>query len=191
LLNIILDDVQRLDRLITDISEASRVDSEMSRSDRTQIDLTRLLAALAQIYVDQQQAHGVRIEFLVDPTQKLMVSGFETRLVQVFRNLIDNAVSFSPPEGVITVELKADGDMLVTTVSDEGTGIPPDRIEKIFDRFYTDRPQGEKFGKHSGLGLSICRQIIAAMGGKVWAENRKGPTGKTIGATFTVTLPRA
>jgi two-component system sensor histidine kinase ChvG len=121
------------------------------------------------------------------------VRGFETPLAQVIRNLIDNALTFSPPDGTITltprIERGAKGDIFVVTVDDEGPGIPPDNLETIFERFYTERPKGAQFGSHSGLGLAICRQIMGAHKGAIRAENRE-KDGKIIGARFIITLPR-
>lgn len=189
LLAIILDDVHRLNRLITDISEASRVDSDMSKSQMAPIDLIKTLATMAQIYKDNNK--HVRVELFLDPTEELKIMGLETRLAQVLRNLMDNAISFSPEGGLVSLNVVKKPSSIDIVISDEGPGIPPDRLEKIFDRFYTDRPAGEKFGKHSGLGLSISRQIIAAMGGNIHARNKHGERGKVTGAEFIVELPKA
>ena len=117
------------------------------------------------------------------PGKGYYVSGLEGQLGQVFRNLIDNAISFSKKENRIWIKLSQVKDMVQVTVEDEGQGIPEDKLEDIFDRFYTERPKSEAFGKHSGLGLSICKQIIEAHGGAIIAENRKEG-----GARFTVQL---
>jgi two-component system sensor histidine kinase ChvG len=109
--------------------------------------------------------------------------------VQVWRNLISNAVSFSPPGGSIRIGAVRDGDKVRVTVADEGPGIPPAKLAAIFDRFYSERPAGEKFGTHSGLGLSISKQIVEAHGGRIVAENRTGDGGRILGAVFIVTLP--
>ena len=122
--------------------------------------------------------------------QGLTVNGIEDRLGQVLRNLIANAASFSPAAGTIRLTARAAGDAVEVVVEDEGPGIPPDNLEKIFDRFYSERPEGEKFGTHSGLGLSISRQIVNAHGGTIWAENRKHPDGTVAGARFVIRLPR-
>jgi two-component system sensor histidine kinase ChvG len=119
----------------------------------------------------------------------LIVPGIETRLSQVFRNIIGNAVSFSPPLGEIRLTARRDGRSVLVSVEDEGPGIPDEKLTAIFDRFYTERPLGEKFGTHSGLGLSISQQIVEAHRGMIWAENRKGPKGEIIGARFSVRLP--
>src|SRR5207237_9959584 len=120
-----------------------------------------------------------------------LVPATETRLSQVFRNVIGNAVSFSPPLGEIRLTAQHDGRAVLVTVADEGPGIPDEKLTAIFDRFYTERPLGEKFGTHSGLGLSISKQIVEAHRGMIWAENRKDAQGITIGARFSVRLPAA
>jgi two-component system sensor histidine kinase ChvG len=125
----------------------------------------------------------------------VLISGRETPFGQVFRNLIDNARSFSPPAGVVRVRLtrepadRAGRSAAVVRVEDDGPGIPVENLETIFERFYTARPRGQAFGGNSGLGLSIARQIIEAHGGHIKAENRLGPDGAVLGAHFTVTLP--
>ena len=124
------------------------------------------------------------------PNQALVVAGIEGRLGQVFRNLISNAVSFSPPGGTIRLSARRERGEVVVTVADQGPGIPPDKLEAIFSRFYSERPRGEKFGTHSGLGLSISRQIIEAHGGTIRAENQSDPDGRVTGARFTVRLPQ-
>jgi two-component system sensor histidine kinase ChvG len=121
----------------------------------------------------------------------LRVLGIESRLVQIFRNLIANALSFSPPGGTIRIAALRRGDRVVVTIEDEGQGLPEGKLEAIFERFYTERPVGEKFGTHSGLGLSISKQIAEAHRGNVWAENRRDVDGTVIGARFIVSLPLA
>ena len=120
-----------------------------------------------------------------DPFNTLYVNGLEDRLVQVFRNLIGNAISFSPPGGVIAIKARREGGYVIVELEDEGPGIPASKLAAIFDRFYTERPAGEKFGTHSGLGLSISKQIIDAHNGKISAANREDRTG----ARFTVKIP--
>jgi two-component system sensor histidine kinase ChvG len=119
------------------------------------------------------------------------VQGREVPLGQVFRNLIDNARSFSPPGGEVVVTLARGRDQVVATVSDSGPGIPPENLETVFQRFYTSRPKGAAFGGNSGLGLSIARQIVEAHGGTLRAGNRLGPDGEVIGALFAMVLPEA
>ena len=192
LLAIILDDVNRLDRLISDISEASRVDSELSREETTSVDIGRMLETIGDIYTSTSRlGSGDLICEVNGDGASLMVNGHENRLVQVIRNLIDNAVTFSPPDGRITIRAGASGQHITISGDDEGIGIPEGKLDAIFDRFYSERPAGEKFGTHSGLGLSICRQIVAAHDGWISAENRKTPGGEVLGARFILVLPKA
>lgn len=189
LMAIILDDVQRLDRLISDISDASRVDAELSRADKAPVDIGRLLQTLAEVHEATAKAGAPRIVVGLPKGQTLMAPAIESRLVQVLRNLITNAISFSPPGGIITVGARRDGRRMLIYVSDQGPGIPADKLDAIFNRFYTERPVGEKFGTHSGLGLSISRQIIEAHGGRIFAENLTDAAGSSTGARFTIILP--
>jgi two-component system sensor histidine kinase ChvG len=188
LLAIVMEDVKRLDRLISDISDASRLDAELSRIEPEPVDVGHVLGTLAEVYDVTQAEEGPRIR-LVLPEEPLVVSGVEGRLVQVFRNLIANAVSFSPPDGTIRLSARQDEDAVVVTVEDDGPGIPEGKLEAIFNRFYTERPSGEKFGTHSGLGLSISKQIVDAHQGVIRAENRRDADGRVIGARFVVRLP--
>jgi two-component system sensor histidine kinase ChvG len=187
-------DVQRLDRLITDISNASRLDAELSRESPRPVDLGRLLGEVVSLYNETARPGepGVR---LVSPKggEALRVNGREGPIAQVFRNLIDNARSFSPPGSEVTVLLeRSPADRrAVVRVEDNGPGIPSENLETVFQRFYTSRPKGAAFGGNSGLGLSIARQIIEAHSGRVWAENRTGPDGSVVGARFVVSLPEA
>ncbi|WP_028793498.1 sensor histidine kinase [Thalassobaculum salexigens] len=192
LLAVVVDDVERLNRLITDISSASRIAAEISREEEERVDVGGLLGALAEVYKAAQEDHGgppVRAE-LTDP-EKLFVNGHEGRLVQVLRNLIENAVSFSPSEGSVRLRAYRENGEVVIVVEDDGPGLPEGKLDAVFDRFYSERPEGEKFGTHSGLGLSISRQIIEAHEGTVRAENRKSPDGRTLGARFLIRLPAA
>ncbi len=189
LMAIILDDVQRLDRLISDISDASRVDAELSRADKAPVDIGRLLQTLAEVHEATAKAGAPRMVVGLPKGQSLIAPAIESRLVQVLRNLITNAVSFSPPGGIITLGARRDGRRMLIYVSDQGPGIPADKLHAIFNRFYTERPAGEKFGTHSGLGLSISRQIIEAHGGRIFAENLVDTSGASTGARFTIILP--
>ena len=190
LMAIILDDVERLDRLITDISDASRLDAELGRLEVEPIDIGAMLEALADLHQSTRTEGAPHLLLeLTDRGRALIVPGIETRLSQVFRNLIANAVSFSPPSGEIRVTARHDGRAVLITIEDEGPGIPDDKLTAIFDRFYTERPAGEKFGTHSGLGLSISKQIIEAHRGMIWAENRKDASGAGTGARFCIRLP--
>lgn len=190
LLAIIADDVGRLDRLISDIADASRVDAELSRTPTEPVDVAGILRVLAEIHAATRDEDGPVI--VVDaPEGKLEVAAVESRIVQVLRNLIANAVSFSPSQGVIRISAVEDGAMVEAAVEDSGPGVPEGRLEHIFERFYSERPRGERFGTHSGLGLSISRQIVQALRGRITAENRHDSTGRVIGARFVVRLPKA
>lgn len=192
LLAIIQNDVQRLDRLISDISDASRLDAELSREEAEPVDLIDLLGALVEIEAaagEDDSAPRLRLEVTPGLDSGAVVHGVEVRLGQVFRNLVANAKSFSPPGGRIDLRAARSGDRYVITVEDEGPGIPPGKEDSIFERFYSERPEAEAFGEHSGLGLSISRQIIVAHSGTIVAENRIAPDGSVIGARFIVTLP--
>jgi two-component system sensor histidine kinase ChvG len=192
LLEIVRGDVKRIDRLITDISSASRLDAELSRETPEPVALSRLLATIVEAYRTTDTAHGVRFVLRDDLPDGAIVEGRGERLGQVFRNLVDNAVSFSPENGRVTIAagLQAGprGPLARVTVEDEGPGIPEGNLESIFERFYTERP-GENFGRNSGLGLSIARQITANAGGRIFAENRTGPGEH--GARLVVELPLA
>lgn len=190
LMAVILDDVKRLDRLISDISDASRLDSELSRADMETVDVGVMLSTLVGIYIAVSKEDGPRFKVTVPSGDRLLVKGLETRLGQVVRNLVTNAISFSPAGGQIAVSGGRQGNYVVFTVEDEGPGIPENKLADIFNRFYTERPKGERFGTHSGLGLSISKQIVDAHGGTIMAENRKDADGKVLGARFTVRLPR-
>jgi two-component system sensor histidine kinase ChvG len=189
LMTIILDDVQRLNRLITDISDASRIDAEMSRADAEPVSMRELLTAIADIHQVTADGDAPRVEVNAREGDSLMVLGMEGRLGQVLRNLVTNAISFSPPSGTITLSGWREHGRVLVTVEDEGPGIPPDKLNSIFERFYSERPEGEKFGQHSGLGLSISRQIVEAHSGTLTADNMQGPDGHVRGACFTIDLP--
>ena len=195
LMAIILDDVQRLDRLISDISDASRLDAELSRADTGPVVLAPLLDALVEVQRTTFDTAAGPVFTLDLPTgadgeaASLTVPGIEGRLAQVFRNLLANAATFSPPGGTVHVAGHREGDTVIVSISDEGPGIPPNKLDAIFDRFYTERPKSEKFGTHSGLGLSISRQIVEAHGGRIYAENRTEAGGRIAGARFVVRLP--
>jgi two-component system, OmpR family, sensor histidine kinase ChvG len=194
LMAIIQHDVERLDRLISDISDASRLDAEMSRLERAPVRLDAMLAILVDIHEATDGADGTKpgprlVLERADPDAPLIVEGKEGRLVQVFQNLIGNALSFSPPDGVIRLRAFHQADAVIVTVEDDGPGIPEGKLDAIFDRFYTERPAGESFGTHSGLGLSISKQIVEAHGGSIAAENRRDASGATAGARFIVRLP--
>ena len=181
----------RLDRLISDVSGASRLDAELSRMAPERVEVVPILHALQELdAATRDEANDPHVE--VDaPASGLAVLAVEDRLVQVLRNLVTNAQSFSPPRGRITLRAREAGGMVEISVEDDGPGIPEGNIEHIFDRFYSERPKGEKFGQHSGLGLSISRQIVEALRGQISGENRRDARGKVVGARFVIRLPKA
>ncbi|MEQ1782108.1 MAG: ATP-binding protein [Hyphomonadaceae bacterium] len=192
--NVIARDVIRLDRLISDISNLSRLEAEIVREKLVRVDLQRLLEDIVSIYRDTVREGDATVTLAVADKGAHEIMGREGPLGQVIRNLVENARSFSPPGGEVTVTLASvsstRGPVVRLVVEDQGPGIPPDKLEKIFQRFYTDRPVGAKFGNNSGLGLSIVRQIAETHRGQVWAENRMAD-GKVLGARFVVELPPA
>lgn len=198
LTDLIQNDVGRLDRLITDISDASRLDAELARETSHHVNMRKLLETMEGIYANTRKDDGPIISFHVtEPeigTGRYNVIGIESRLGQVIRNLIANAQSFSQARSKIELNMKCKvhlgKEYIWITVDDEGPGIPVDNLETIFNRFYTERPDPEEFGKNSGLGLSISRQIVEAHEGNIWAENRvDDTTGAIIGARFVVIIP--
>jgi len=192
LMSIILDDVHRLDRLISDISDASRLDAELSRADMEAVDIGELLGTLVEVHEAStiiEGEEGCRFAVELPPGEGLVVPGLEGRLGQVLRNLLSNAITFSPPGGTIRLTAQRLSDQVRITVEDQGPGMPEGKLEAIFDRFYSERPKSEKFGTHSGLGLSISRQIVEAHGGSLRAENIPGPAGGVAGARFVILLP--
>jgi two-component system sensor histidine kinase ChvG len=192
LLRILQNDVQRLDRLVTDISNASRLDAELSRDQPKVIDLDRLAADIVATYQARTGPGDVRVRYQPPPPgAAAIVRGREGPLGQIFRNLIDNGRSFSPPGEEVLLALNRVRSNLLVTVSDNGPGIPPENLETVFQRFYTSRPKGQAFGGNSGLGLSIARQIAEAHGGSLVARNRVTDDGRTVGAMFLLTLPEA
>ncbi|KAA2213763.1 stimulus-sensing domain-containing protein [Teichococcus oryzae] len=188
LLAIIADDAVRMDRLIADIADSSRVDAELSRTASEPVDIGAILPALAELHNATRKPDGPEVVLEIPPGP-LVVRGVEGRLVQVFRNLLGNAISFSPPNGKVWLRARPTGGVMEFSVEDEGPGIPEAKLDGIFARFYSERPEGEQFGKHSGLGLSISRQIVEGLGGRIAAENRRDEGGKVIGARFVVRLP--
>jgi len=191
LLAVIQHDVRRLDRLISDISDASRLDAELQRQEVGPIDLAKLLNTLVTVANEVRRDDQVRVSLRFEGggPSDFMVAGHDSRLGQVIDNLIDNARSFSPPGGTVRVICRRLRSQIEVTVDDDGPGIRPDALEKIFERFYTDRPE-QGFGQNSGLGLSISKQIVEAHGGRVWAENRVSANGTDVlGARFLVRLP--
>jgi two-component system, OmpR family, sensor histidine kinase ChvG len=198
-MSIIQHDVRRLDRLISDISDASRLDAELARADAEPIDMAHLLQAVVSVANERQQKDDPPIRLTIEPHQQgrnaFLVIGHDSRLGQVFNNLIDNARSFSPPDGSVRVTLRRRKAQVEVAVEDDGPGIEPHALDRVFERFYTDRPE-QGFGQNSGLGLSISRQIIEAHRGKIRAENRLGPPDEAgeprrLGARFIIRLPAA
>jgi two-component system sensor histidine kinase ChvG len=196
LMEIIQHDVRRLDRLITDISDASRLDAELAREDAAIVDLKKFITDLVAVSREAtRNKKAVEIEFkaakLPQGVKGYFVTGHDLRIGQVITNLIENARSFVPEDhGHIAISLARSGKVNIVTVDDNGPGIRADAIDRIFERFYTDRPAGEAFGQNSGLGLSISRQIVEAHGGTLTAENIPGTKpGDIKGARFVVTLP--
>jgi two-component system sensor histidine kinase ChvG len=196
LMDIIQHDVRRLDRLITDISDASRLDAELAREDAGKVDLKKFITDLVAVSREAtRNKKAVDIELKVaklpQGVKGHFVLGHDLRIGQVITNLIENARSFVPEEhGHIAISLARVGKFNIITVDDNGPGIRADTIDRIFERFYTDRPAGEAFGQNSGLGLSISRQIAEAHGGTLTAENIPGTKpGEVKGARFVVTLP--
>lgn len=189
---IIEQDVRRIDRLITDIAEASRLDAELLRGEIEPVDL----CALAETLVEAQRNRlgaapdAPQLVFSCPKGAPVRVAGIESRLAQVIANLLDNAISFSPPGGRVALAIRRQDRRVELTVSDAGPGLPADAEEKIFSRFYSERPEQEAFGTHSGLGLSISRQIVEAHKGEIDAANRIDPDGgEVMGAAFSVRLP--
>jgi two-component system sensor histidine kinase ChvG len=194
LLEVIQHDVKRLDRLISDISDASRLDAEMQRQDSEPVDLRKLIATVVSVANDVPRDDGTNVTVAFEGSSHFSVLGHDSRLGQVINNLIDNARSFSPPGGTVRVTCRRHRGDIDVVVEDDGPGIYPEAMEKIFDRFYTYRPH-QDFGQNSGLGLSISKQIVEAHDGQLWAENRTAnqgsEPGKVLGARFTIRLPAA
>ena len=191
LLALVGEDVKRLDRLLSQIADASKIDTELFRARLEPVDLRAMLTTLAEM-------HGAAASMGEDPAVlrvdvegdgPFTVLGVEDRLAQVLQNLVSNALSFSPPGGTIALGLRRQGAAVTVSVHDDGPGVPAGMEEAIFRRFYTDRPEGEPFGAHSGLGLSISRQIAEAHGGRLSCVNRRDGAGAIVGASFHLELP--
>ncbi|MBE0453050.1 ATP-binding protein [Roseovarius autotrophicus] len=191
LLEVIEHDVRRLDRLVSDISNASRLDSELVRETQEVFDLVTLLRNLGSYLGEEAAKKG--IEFITDfPKEPVLITGLEARLAQVFVNLITNAISFCDEGDAIRIWARHRANRVLVVVEDTGPGIPPEALEKIFLRFYSERPEGD-FGNNSGLGLAISKQIVEAHEGVIWAENIRpthaDATSEPLGARFVVGLP--
>lgn len=188
LMAIVRDDVHRLDRLITDISEASRLDAQLSRAKFEPVDVDALIAGLIEQRDARGVERGIRVRYDHRPAEQLVVAGEGARLERVFANLIDNAISFSPVEGLVSIAALASDGSVEVRVEDEGPGVPVDAREAVFRRFQSIRPASEAFGRHSGLGLAIARTIVDGHGGAITAEDRDD---RLSGARFVVRLPLA
>jgi two-component system sensor histidine kinase ChvG len=195
LLDIIQHDVRRLDRLISDISDASRLDAELQRQEAAPVDIAKLLNTLVAVANEVKRDDGVKVtlRFEGGASRAFRVPGHDSRLGQIVDNLIENARSFSPAGGTVRVLCRRTKNNVEISVDDDGPGVRPDAIDKVFERFYTDRPH-QGFGQNSGLGLSISKQIVDAHGGSIWVENRHGAAGSdgeptVLGAHFVVRLP--
>lgn len=201
LLDVIRHDVDRLDRLITDISGASRLDAELSREAFSVVNLKEVLAQILDAYrgpLERQDSverpvgsvlrNGVLISLKIHDGGDIFVRGSDDRLFQVFQNIIENALSFSGVEKRIDIAVSIKANRVTVAIEDEGPGVPESKLKDVFERFYSERPDYEEYGRHSGLGLSICKQIITAHGGVIYAENRKDRSGNIKGARFVVVL---
>ncbi|WMS44265.1 HAMP domain-containing sensor histidine kinase [Acuticoccus sp. MNP-M23] len=196
LLDVIEHDVRRIDRLITDIADASKLDAELNRHGYARYELIELIEGVVTTQAELGREQGKSVEFVVRGTKStdgFVVVGNDGRLAQVFTNLVDNARSFTPDNGRVVVTAQRFANFIEVVVDDEGPGIAEDSLERIFERFYTDRSEQRSFGNNSGLGLAISRQIIEAHNGEIFAENRYrttlGPARDVAGARFTVRLP--
>jgi two-component system, OmpR family, sensor histidine kinase ChvG len=195
LLAIIEHDVRRLDRLISDISDASRLDAELQRQEAVPVDIAKLLNTLVTVANEVKRDDGVKVTLRLEGggAQAFQVRGHDSRLGQVVDNLIENARSFSPPGSTVRITCRRLKNQIEIFVDDDGPGVRPDALEKVFERFYTDRPH-QGFGQNSGLGLSISKHIVEAHGGAIWVENRIGRVAEdgsptVAGARFIVRLP--
>jgi two-component system sensor histidine kinase ChvG len=209
----IQEELKRLNKLITDVSNASRLDAELALQETEPVDMRLVLRGVVEVFRDIVGASRRLVLEIADVPHNpaaFVVHGHDARLGRVITNLLDNAISFSPHNGVITVNARRVGPEIEIVVDDDGPGVPVDKLEEIFNRFYSDRPQTDRtVGKNSGLGLSISREIVNAYGGRIWASNRKLRPGVALsgrddhaalkdrrvpgvaGARFTVRLPGA
>jgi len=169
-----------------------KIDANLARETAKTLDVREIAENIVEFYQQTRTKEGPNVvdATIIDPDKPVFIRAYETPFAQVLRNLIDNALTFSPEEGKVTVTAKREESRVVFIVDDEGPGIPKDNLETVFERFYTQRPKGASFGSHSGLGLAICRQIITAHRGRIHAENRLDSEGEILGARFIVDVPR-
>jgi two-component system sensor histidine kinase ChvG len=186
LLDVVRQDVQRLDRLIVDIAEVSRLDAELSRARFDQVDLGTMIEALLGMWEQRAAERQVRIAFARPRAGTAVVMGDESRIARVLDNIVDNAISFSPREGLVEIAATSADDEVIVSIEDEGPGVPENAREAIFNRFHSMRPAEEDFGRHSGLGLAIAKAIVEGHDGRIEAENRHD--GRS-GARFTISFP--
>jgi two-component system sensor histidine kinase ChvG len=184
LIKVIQNDVERINRLINDISAASRLDSELSRIEMKNVNISNLLETLVDVRSSTVECN---INFL-KYSEDMYIFGNENKIAQVFDNLIQNAVSFSTDKQIINIRLEKSLEHVIILVEDSGPGFSNGSLNKVFDRFYTDRPKNEKFGNHSGLGLSISKQIVLAHGGTIEALNRFNQKNECVGGSVKVSF---
>jgi two-component system sensor histidine kinase ChvG len=185
------DDIRRMDRLITDIMNDARLDSELASALTEKIELKAILQTLVDVYTETGMTSTTQLAFKNEDTQEYIIYGDEHQVARVVQNLIDNSIAFSPSNGLILVALSSQKGLAQIMIEDDGPGILKQNLEKIFEPFVTDSPQNQKFGNHSGLGLSIARKIIRRHGGVIWAENRENSERQITGSRFIVRLPLA
>jgi len=185
LIDIAIHDVRRIDRLVTEISDASRIDAEMSRTEFEPVDLAQLLRTIVDNRETRDENEG-RMVVITGDDRSVPIMGVPARLERVIQNLLDNAVSFSPPAGRIVAEITRSDNRITLSISDEGPGIPEEKRERVFQRFHSDRPEEEDFGNHSGLGLAIARTIAEAHDGTLVATSR---ADSEEGACLQLSLP--
>jgi two-component system sensor histidine kinase ChvG len=188
LMGIARDDVGRLDRLINDIGEAARTDAELARAKFERVDLGPLIEQLASSWETRRERGDARIAFARPRKDSAVVMGKPDRLARAINNILDNAVSFSPPGGLVEIAAARVGDQVRIRIDDEGPGVPPEAREAIFNRFHSVRPEGDSFGRHSGLGLAIARAIVEGHDGEIDVQDRDDAPS---GARFTIRLPSA
>jgi two-component system sensor histidine kinase ChvG len=182
------DDVGRLDRLINDISEAARTDAELARAQFDRVDLGPLIEQIVSSWETRRAKGNAQIAFARPRKETAAVMGKPDRLVRAIDNIIDNAISFSPPGGLVEIAAARVGDEVLIRIDDEGPGVPPEAREAIFNRFHSIRPEGEGFGRHSGLGLAISQAIVHGHNGKIDVQDRDDAPS---GARFIIRLPAA